>query len=159
MDYSPQIVDRWLREFELLQSLAETPSSSAHLLGSECRHSDKACSNGKPVGIKSTRHVGDPMRYCDLLADIRGAADLLPPYSLESRVVARRISTGARMPEIRVQLGCNYTAMWRAYHAACTMMAKSLGWEPDEKSKAEGSAGDPIVSKAHSCTPNDTGLS
>lgn len=133
MDYSPEIVDRWLREFEMLETLAQSPSTSAHLLSADCRHSEVGCSSGKPVGIKSTRHVGDPMRYCDLLADIRGAADLLPPYSLESRVVARRISTGARMPEIRAQLGCNYTAMWQAYRSACTMMAKSLGWEPDEK--------------------------
>lgn len=159
MEYTPDQVDWFLKNWLLVESLAESPSTSVHLLSPECRHSDKACGSGKPVGIKSTRSHGDPVRYCDVKADLEQSAQLLPPYSLESRVVARRISTGARMPEIRAQLGCNYTAMWQAYRSACRMMAKSLGWKPDEKSKAEGSAGDPIVSKAHSCTPNDTGLS
>lgn len=128
MDYTPQIVDRWLREFEMLETLAQSPSTSAHLLSADCRHSEVGCSSGKPVGIKSTRHVGDPMRYCDLLADIRGAADLLPPYSLESRVVARRISTGAWIDTIAKDLNTRADKVRDAYRSACRMMAKSLGW-------------------------------
>lgn len=129
MDYTPQVIDRWLREFELLETLAETPASSAHLLSSQCRHSEVGCSSGKPVGIKSTRSHGDPVRYVDLLADIRGAAQLLPAHSLESQVVAQRMSTGLPMIEIRARLGVDNNRLWAAYRAACRMMALSLGWE------------------------------
>lgn len=129
MDYSPRVIDRWLREFELLESLAETPASSAHLLGGECRHSDKACSNGRPVGIKDVRNHGDPVRYVDVLADIRGAADALPPYSLESQVVAKRISTGAWIDQIAAMLNVRADRVRSAYRSACKMMARSLGWE------------------------------
>lgn len=128
MDYTPQLIDRWLREWELLCSLSESPSSSAHLLSPECRHSDKACSNGRPVGIKSVRNHGDPVRYCDLKADLEQAAGTLPPYSLESQVVARRISSGAWIDRIAVELHTRQDNVRSAYRAACKMMAKSLGW-------------------------------
>lgn len=128
MDYSPQVVDRWLREWPMLEALAESPTRAAHLLSSECRHSDKACGSGKPVGIKSTRHASDPMRYCDLLADIRGAAELLPAHSLESQVVAKRISTGAWIDQIAAMLNVRADRVRSAYRSACKMMAQSLGW-------------------------------
>lgn len=128
MDYTPQVIDRWLREFELLETLAETPASSAHLLSAQCRHSEVGCSSGKPVGIKSTRSHGDPVRYVDLLADIRGAAELLPAHSLESQVVARRISTGARLADVARLCGARYDDVLTAYRSACKMMAVSLGW-------------------------------
>lgn len=129
MEYDPQTVDYWLRNYELLGSLAETPQSSAHLLSTECKGSDHACSDGRPVGIKSTRSHGDPTRYIDLLADIRGAAELLPAHSLESQVVARRISTGAWIDQIAKQLHTDQHRVRSAYRAACKMMAQSLGWE------------------------------
>lgn len=129
MDYTPQVIDRWLREFELLETLAQSPATSAHLLSSQCRHSEVGCSSGKPVGIKSTRNHGDPVRYVDLLADIRGAVDALPPYSLESQVVARRISTGAWIDQIAAMLNVRADRVRSAYRSACKMMAMSLGWE------------------------------
>lgn len=128
MDYTPDLVDFWLRNWPMLESLAETPSSSAHLLSPECRHSDKACSNGRPVGIKDVRNHGDPMRYVDLLADLRGAAEQLPPYSLESQVVARRMAESVPMIEIRARLGVDHNRLWAAYRAALKTMARSLGW-------------------------------
>jgi hypothetical protein len=136
VDYSPQIVDRWLREWELLTSLSETPATAAHLLSSECRHSDKACGSGKPVGIKSTRSHGDPVRYCDIKADLEQAAAILPPYSLESQVVARRMAESLPMIEIRARLGVDNNRLWAAYRAATKMMARSLGWE--EQASANG---------------------
>lgn len=129
MDYTPDLVDHWLKNWPMLESLAETPSSSAHLLSPECRHSAKACSNGRPVGIKDVRNHGDPMRYVDLLADLRGAAGQLPPHSLESQVVARRMAECLPMIEIRARLGVDNNRLWAAYRAATKMMAKSLGWK------------------------------
>lgn len=126
--YSPQVIDRWLREWDLLISLSETPATSAHLLSSQCRHSEVGCSSGKPVGIKSTRNVGDPVRYVDLLADIRGAAKLLPAHSLESQVVAKRISTGAWIDQIAAMLNMRADRVRSAYRSACKLMAQSLGW-------------------------------
>ena len=128
MDYTPELVDRWLREWELLRSLAETPASSAHLLSPQCRHSDRACANGKPVGIKDVRNHGDPVRYADIKADLEQAADQLPPYSLESLVVARRMSTGARLAEVARLCGTRYDDALHAYRGACKLMAKALGW-------------------------------
>lgn len=128
MDYTPQLIDRWLREWELLCSLSESPSSSAHLLSPECRHSEKACSNGRPVGIKSVRNHGDPVRYCDIKADLEQAAEQLPPHSLESQVVARRMAECLPMIEIRARLGVDHNRLWAAYRAATKMMARSLGW-------------------------------
>lgn len=135
MDYTPELVDRWLRQWEFLRSLAESPSTSAHLLSSECRGSDKACSNGRPVGIKNIRNHSDPMHYADLLADLQTAAEMLPPYSLESQVVARRIATGKPMAEIRAQLGKGQTEVWSAYRSACKLMAKALGWVDEQQAK------------------------
>lgn len=132
MDYTPQVIDRWLREFEMLETLAQSPATSAHLLSSQCRHSEVGCSSGKPVGIKSTRNHGDPVRYVDLLADIRGAAELLPAHSLESQVVAKRISTGAWIDRIAVELRTDQHRVRSAYRAACKMMAQSLGWEEEQ---------------------------
>lgn len=145
MGYSPAVVDRWLREFELLQSLSENASTSAHLLSPQCRHSEVGCSNGRPVGIKSVRNQSDPMAYVDILGDIQGAAGALPPYSRESQVVSRLLSghlgNGAllegalsdRIHQIRGELATRYNDVWGAYHSACRLMALSLGWDGTEK--------------------------
>lgn len=128
MDYTPQAIDRFIREWEMLSSLSESPSTSAHLLSGECRHSEKACGSGKPVGIKSTRNHGDPVRYCDIKADLEQALSLLPAHSLESQVVARRISTGAWIDQIAAMLNVRADRVRSAYRSACKMMAQSLGW-------------------------------
>lgn len=129
MDYSPEIVSFWVRNFELLQSLAETPRASTHLLSPECKQSAHACSDGRPVGIKSTRsHHADTHFYSDVLADIQQAAGALPAYSLESQVVARRMAECLPMIEIRARLGVDHNRLWAAYRAATKMMARSLGW-------------------------------
>lgn len=135
MDYSPQIVDRWVKDYQTLITLAESPSSSAHLLSSECRHSDKACGDGRPVGIKSTRSHSDPMRYVDVLSDISHAAYHLHPSSLERRVVLERMATGAPMAEIRARLGVDTKRMWAAYRAAVKAMALDLGWVDESASE------------------------
>lgn len=152
MDYSPHLIDYYLRNWLLVESLAETPSSSFHLLSPECRHSDKACSNGRPVGIKSVRNHSDPFLYVDLLADLHGAASALPPYSMESQVVSRliagRLSKGAslegalsdRIHQIRGELAKRYGDVWDAYHSACRMMACSLGWVEQAQPKGAGVA-------------------
>lgn len=154
MDYSPQVVDRWLRELEMLETLAQSAHTSSHLLSPQCRHSEVGCGNGKPIGIKSTRSIGDPMAYVDLLADLHGAAAVLPAYSIESAVVSRlvegRLSKGTllegalsdRIHQIRGELAKRYGDVWDAYHSACRMMAKSLGWveqaQPKETAIAAG---------------------
>ena len=130
--YSPDDVSFWLRNWEMLESLAENPRASVHLLSPECKHSDHACSDGRPVGIKSTRAArSDPHTYSDLKSDLEQAVLALPPHSLESQVVAKRISSGRPMIEIRAMLGCDYNRLWAAYRSACKLMALSLGWEED----------------------------
>lgn len=128
MDYTPAMVDYWVRNFELLSSLAESPSTSAHLLSSECRQSDHACANGKPVGIKATRSHGDPTRYIDVLADIQAAAQQLPPFSLESQVVASRIRTGGKLSIIARLCSVRYDDALSAYRRGVKAMAMTLGW-------------------------------
>jgi hypothetical protein len=140
VDYSPHVIDRILREIEMFETLAQSAHTSAHLLSPQCRHSEVGCSDGKPVGIKSTRSIGDPFLYVDLLADTYAAADSLPAYSIESQVVSRLITgrlgkgtplEGAlsdRIHQIRGELTKRYGDVWGAYHSACRMMARSLGW-------------------------------
>lgn len=137
MDYTPEVVDYWCRNWEMLTALAETPASAAHLLSPECRTSDKACGDGRPVGIKNIRNHGDPNRYSDIKADLSAAAALLPAYSLESQVVAKRMSTGCSMPQIRAMLGKAQNDVWAAYRSACKMMAVSLGWEDSDASASQ----------------------
>lgn len=128
MDYTPDLVDHWLRNWPLLESLSETPASSAHLLSPECRGADKACSNGRPVGIKDVRQHGDPMRYVDIKADLSHAAYHLHPSSLERRVVAERIATGGKLRSIAKLCGARYDDVLKAYQAGCKLMAEDLGW-------------------------------
>lgn len=147
MDYTPKVIDRWLREFELLESLAETPVTSAHLLSPQCRHSEVGCSNGRPVGIKDVRQHTDAMSYVDVISDLQAAAGALPAYSIESQVVNRlvcgRLSSGTqlegalsdRIHQIRVELAKRYGDVWDGYHSACTMMARSLGWDGEAQAK------------------------
>lgn len=129
MEYTPDLVDYWLRNWPLLESLAETPASSAHLLSPECRHSDRACSNGRPVGIKDIRQHGDPMAYGDVKADLEQAAQQLPAYSLEGQVISRRIASGDWVDRIAKQLRRDVVPVREAYRAGCKLMAMSLGWE------------------------------
>lgn len=138
MDYTPDQVDYWLRNWPLLLSLSETPASSSHLLSSECRAGDRACSNGRPVGIRDVRNHGDPMRYVDLLADLRAAAEQLPAHSLESQVIARRIATGDWVDRIAKQLRTDQHRVRDAYRSACKLMAKSLGWDEGVNGESQG---------------------
>lgn len=128
MEYTPEVVDYWCRNWELLTALAETPASAAHLLSPECRTSDKACGDGRPVGIKNIRNHGDPMRYVDVLADLSHAAYHLHPSSLERRVVAERIATGGKLRAIAKRCGARYDDVLKAYQAGCKLMAEELGW-------------------------------
>lgn len=128
--YSPDQVGFWVRNWALLESLAETPSSSRHLLTPECRNGEAtSCSSHRPVGIRSVRGLhGDPLRYADIMGDLRAALHQLPFRGLGYRAVAERMQGGRPMDELAQALGARYVDVLRAYKAAIASMAKWLGW-------------------------------
>lgn len=129
--FTPDRVKFWLKNWEMLRSLAETPRSSVHLVSPECRHAEHGCAGQNPVGIRSVKGLkGDPYRYSDILADLNQAADFLPPHSLESQVVARLMSGNAKnLDEVCEQIEARDSRVYGAFRCACTMMARTLGWE------------------------------
>lgn len=146
-EYDPATIDRWLKEWDLLLSLAETPASSRHLLDSHCRHSNRPCGSTAPVGIRDARGRGsDPHRWSDVVADIERAHARLRPHSLAWTIIDYRMrraglkrwrdpATHARMQEpsqqldaIALSMGQRAATIRRAYQDALKEMARSLGW-------------------------------
>ncbi len=71
--YTPTRVDRWLRDWPLLESLAETPRSSRHYLTWEHRNRKGACQNDPKVEQRGTAYFGDELSYADIKADLERA--------------------------------------------------------------------------------------
>jgi hypothetical protein len=124
--YTEARIRYWLRNWLLLESLAETPSTSTHHFG-HGEDDERPCERAHGLSRNKGEHA-DPMRYADILADLRAAADQLPPYSLESAVVGQLIGHGPlSMRELRARMGRDMNAVVGAYRQAVAMMARSLG--------------------------------
>lgn len=86
--YTPERIDRWVRDWLLLESLAETPRSSRHYLTLEHRYlRGRPCSEAVHPEQRVNSYHGDELSYADIQADIESAWNDLGPTTLESRVV------------------------------------------------------------------------
>jgi hypothetical protein len=128
--YSPEALDHWLRQWPLLESLAETPSSSLHCLTHDHQHRAGACPTLPSTGRGGGRRA-DPLAYADMRADIRQAvATLGGEGDLARRVVDLRIEGGRPLGGIARALKRDYPTVLEAYRYALISMAATLGWVP-----------------------------
>lgn len=73
MFYSPERIDGFLRRWDELLALAESPKTARHLTTRECRPGH-ACSYGSPVGIRDSKgHHHDQHVWSDVVADVEAA--------------------------------------------------------------------------------------
>lgn len=128
--YSPEFVARWLRDWDLLVSLAESPRTSVHHLRLGHADHDGPCSLGPR--IRGGR-AADGLDWALVKADLEGAAARLTPGSLERRVALARMGGGGTLSEISVILRTRKAVVLEAYRAAVGGMAALLGWVPDER--------------------------
>jgi hypothetical protein len=126
--YSPCAIDRWLKEWPLLESLSETPWSSRHLLHHECRNSTHSCASMPVDGRARDRRRPPSMMYTDILADLEQAQAQLPP-SLGQRAIEHRRRTGATLGNTARALRSRYDHVRTAYWSALEQMAAGLGYE------------------------------
>lgn len=132
-DYSPEIVDRWLRQWDLLTSLAESPRTSAHMLRFDHANHAGPCTTGPriPGGRPS-----DGLAWALVKADLEVAAKALPITSLERQVVLARIGGAGPLSHLATILRTRKADVCEAYQRAIVMMAEQLGWVDDEQAQA-----------------------
>ena len=95
--YTPATIDRWLRDWPLLESLAERPRSSRHYLTWEHRHRRGACQDSPKVEQRgASAYFGDELSYADIKADIERAWIHLRPAEKPAGMAGldARIRTG-----------------------------------------------------------------
>lgn len=127
-DYSPEIVDRWLRQWDLLESLAESPRTSVHMLRFNHAEHQGPCSTGPRIG---GGRPSDGLAWAIVKADIEAAAKALPIESLERQVVLARIAGAGPLGHIATILRYRKATVCEAYQRAIVMMAEQLGWVDD----------------------------
>lgn len=88
--YTEARIRFWLKNWTLLETLAESMSTSAHHLDHE-EGDDRPCMPS-PGRVQMSR--GDPLAYADVLADLRRAHASLRYQSLEWTVVDYQIRFG-----------------------------------------------------------------
>lgn len=127
-DYSPEIVDRWLRQWDLLNSLAESPRTSVHMLRFDHAEHQGPCNTGPRI------HGGRPsdgLAWAIVKADIEGAARQLEAGSLERQVVLARIGGAGPLGHVATILRTRKADVCQAYQRATVLMAERLGWIAD----------------------------
>lgn len=130
-EYSPEIVERWLGQWDLLTSLAESPRTSVHMLRFNHAKHDGPCNQGPriPGGRPS-----DGLAWAIVKADLEAAAKALPVTSLERQVVLARIGGAGPLGHIATILRTRKADVCDAYRRAIVMMAEGLGWVPELES-------------------------
>lgn len=126
--YSPELIDRWLRQWPLLCSLAETPGTSRHHLDSDHRK-DGPCLDSVRSG--SGGRIPDTLSWADVRADIDRAYAQLAIGSIERRVIWERMHEPARLSVIAARMGARYSVVLESYHRAVERMAATLGYVGD----------------------------
>ena len=135
--YTPTSIDRWLREWPLLESLAETPRSSRHYLTWEHKHRRCACQDDPKVEQRGTGYFGDELSYADIKADLELAWIHLrggQRWSPEFLIVEQRM-LGKNIREIALVYQRSVATVHKRYWEAVEAMAWRLGWT--------GEGGDP----------------
>lgn len=123
--YSPERIDWCLRQWPLVCSLAETPSTSRHHLDSDHKK-DGPCLDSVRSG--SGGRAPDAMSWVDVRADIHRAYMQLATGSTERRVVWERISNGGSLRVVALRMGSRYSLVLDAYATATARMAAYLGY-------------------------------
>jgi hypothetical protein len=116
IDWTPALVERWLRDWRSLESLA---ASGFELFARD---------GGRP---------GLGVTYVDVKADLEHAAATLDPASLGHLVVRERMRWPAQMVTIARQLHRNKGDVIAAHRQAKEQMARALGWPGDEGSSSK----------------------
>lgn len=124
--YCIEAVDKWLRQWELLEALAESPRTSVHHLNFDHAGHSGPCSDG-PRGRGGRR--SDGLAFADLRADLASAVARLPAGSLGRQVVEERIRAGGSLKAVARRLGRRCADVAEAYHAAIAVMSEALGAE------------------------------
>lgn len=129
--YSPERIDRWLRQWPLLCSLAETPNTSRHHLDSE-HHKPGPCLDGIRHG--SGGRIPDTLSWADVRADLDRAYAQLAIGSIERRVVWERMHRPASLDNIARRMTARASIVRESYRSACVRMSLYLGYvlEHDE---------------------------
>jgi hypothetical protein len=122
--YSPDAVDRWLRQWDLLCSLAETPATSRHHLDSD-HHKDGPCLDSIRSG--SGGRIPDTLSWADVRADLHRAYAQLAIGSIERQVVWERMHRPANLDVIARRMGSRYSVVLESYHRAVERMSATLG--------------------------------
>lgn len=138
--YSPDRIDRWIREWDLLESLAETPRTSRHYLTWEHRARQGPCAEDPRFEQRGPRYHADPMSHADIKADIERAwTALRGRWSREYLVVEWRMK-GRTLREIDETYRLRHGSAGAIYRDALERMAETLGWRCD---RGEADAGEP----------------
>jgi hypothetical protein len=129
--YSPDAVDRWLRQWDLLCSLAETPATSRHHLDSD-HHKDGPCLDSIRSG--SGGRIPDALSWADVRADLQRAYAQLAIGSIERQVVWERMHRPASLDNIALRMRSRASIVRESYRSACVRMSVYLGYvpQPDE---------------------------
>lgn len=126
--YSPELIDRWLRQWPLLCSLAETPATSRHHLDSDHRKHGPCLDS---VRSGSGGRIPDTLSWADVRADIHRAYAQLAIGSQERRVVFERIHHGGSLKSIAVRMHSRSSVARDSYVSAVGKMAAYLGCTVD----------------------------
>ena len=129
--YTPARIDRWLREWPLLCSLAETPRSSRHYLTLEHQYlQGRPCPPERRLHQRGTGYHGDTLEYADVQSDLEKAWVSLKAgqrWSIEFLVVEHTMK-GRLLWEMAEAWGSSVLSVRVAYERAVRMMAQELGW-------------------------------
>lgn len=123
--YSPELIDRWLRQWPLLCSLAETPGTSRHHLDSD-HHKAGPCLDSVRSG--SGGRVPDTLSWADVRADLDRAYMQLAVGSIERRVVYERLHHGGNINMIAKRIGARSQIIRDSYASAIVKMSMTLGY-------------------------------
>lgn len=123
--YSPEMIDRWLRQWPLLCSLAETPATSRHHLDSD-HHKSGPCLDSVRSG--SGGRIPDTLSWADVRADLHRAYAQLAIGSIERQVVWERMTNGGTLRAIAARKTSRYSVVLDSYHSAVARMSATLGY-------------------------------
>jgi|GEM_PF-4826080 len=111
--YTPERIAYWLEHWSELREFAiRTPGSIVPV-----------SSPSVPRGCRRS----DPLRYCDIMADIEGAWVRLPIWSIEWNAV-KAVMDGYPLREFEVTYRLRHGTALAAYQRAVQRMARYLGW-------------------------------
>jgi hypothetical protein len=136
--YSPKVVDRWLRQWPLLDALVESPVTARHHLETFHERTAPHMEEGKPCEEPKGPPMHPSTAWAEFRADMVTAVRRLAP-GLEKDVV-RLVLRGRSLSAAARELRRNKKTVLDAYQAATYRMAEGLGWEDQSEAFHKESA-------------------